>query len=54
MGMAYVCIRQTHLPNAVLVVDHFHVVKGFQENLNAEKNEVSHLNEALALRKRTR
>ena len=33
MGMAYVSAVQAHLPNAVLVVDHFHVVKRFQEKL---------------------
>ena len=83
MGMPYISAVKTHLPKAVLVIDHFHVVKRYQEkltelrrdlqreaidktqkdvlkgtrwlllknaeNLDAEKNEMARLNEALLL-----
>lgn len=40
MGSAYIAAVQTNLPNAVIVLDHFHVVKAFNDKLSILRREL--------------
>ena len=42
MGMPYISAVKAHLPEAVLVIDHFHVVKRFAEKLTELRRELHH------------
>ncbi len=42
MGMPYISAVKAHLPHAVLVIDHFHVVKRFHEKLTELRRELHH------------
>jgi len=42
MSPAYICAVLEHLPNAVLVFDHFHIVKLFNDKLSALRRQLYH------------
>ena len=42
MGMPYISAVKNHLPNAVIVIDYFHVVKRFGEKLTELRRELHH------------
>ena len=46
MGMAYVSSVKQHYPDAVLVIDHFHVIKRYQERLTELRRDLQSSTEA--------